>query len=135
MKIINADNMVVGRLASVVAKDLLNGEEIRIINAEKAVISGDQVYTESVYKQRLVRGDPYKGPFSPKHPDRILKRAVRGMLPYKKPRGSSAFKRLRVYNSIPEEFAGKEMHKVPAAVNDNQKYMTLQKLSKKLGGI
>ena len=134
MKVIDADNMIVGRLASEVAKDLLNGEEVRVINAEKAVISGDPVYTLNIYKQRLQRGDPYKGPFFPKHPDRILKRAIRGMLPHRKPRGSEAYKRLKVFMEFPEEFKNEKIHKIPSAANNNKKFITLENLAKKIGG-
>lgn len=134
MKIIDADNCVVGRLASIVAKDLIDGETVYIINAEKAVITGDPTYTINFYKQRLQRGDPYHGPFFPKHPDRILKRTVRGMINYKKPRGSKAFKRLRVFNSLPEELKDKEIQKMDKIQNKNQQYITLEKLSHRLGG-
>ena len=134
MKIIDAENQVLGRLASSVVKDLLRGESIYIVNAEKAVVSGDPVYTLNVYRERLQRGDPYKGPFFPRQADRILKRTVRGMLPYKKARGKEAFKRLRVFNSLPEEFRGENLERLGAAENRNRKFMTLRELSEKLGG-
>ena len=38
MVVVNAENAVVGRLASYVAKVALNGEEVTIVNAEKAII-------------------------------------------------------------------------------------------------
>ena len=42
MKVIDASECIMGRLASAVAKSLLNGEEIHIVNAENAVISGSK---------------------------------------------------------------------------------------------
>ena len=96
MKILDASGCVMGRLASHAAKSLLNGDEIHIINAEEAVISGnkDSVMGEYIEKRQL--NHPRKGPFYPRMPHLMLKRAVRGMIPYQKPRGREAFKRLRV---------------------------------------
>jgi len=128
---VDAENRIAGRTASLAAKELMKGRKVSIVNAEKAVISGDNKYTISFFKQRIDRGDPYHGPFYPKRPDMVLKRMVRGMIPYKKPMGRTAFKQLRVYLSVPEEFKGKEF-KTGKPVPPNQKGMTLQKLSERL---
>jgi len=40
--IIDADKLILGRMASIVAKRLLNGEMIIIVNAESTVISGSR---------------------------------------------------------------------------------------------
>ena len=96
---IDASNHVLGRLASKVAKHVLCGEAVAVVNAEKAVVIGNPKAIVASYKERRDRGDPYHGPFYPRHPDRILKRTVRGMLPYKTPRGREAFKRLRVFKN------------------------------------
>ena len=42
-------------------------------------------------------------------PERIVKRAVRGMLPHKQARGREALKRVMCYNVVPSELEGKEM--------------------------
>lgn len=128
--IIDAQGCVAGRIASVAAKELLKGNKVHVINAEKAVITGKPKYTVSKYKEKRDRGDPYKGPFYPRIPDRILKRMVRGMLPYKKPMGKQAFKCLRVYLSVPEQFQGKETIKAPGT--PGKKAITLEELSGKL---
>ncbi|MEW6070568.1 MAG: 50S ribosomal protein L13, partial [Candidatus Thermoplasmatota archaeon] len=83
MRVINAESAVLGRVASKVAKLLLNGEEIAVVNAEKAVITGPKKRTIMEFKEKRKIGyRPRKGPYWPRMPDRILKRAVRGMLPY-----------------------------------------------------
>ncbi len=134
MKIVDASNMIVGRLASKVAKELLNGEEIVIVNAEKAVITGSKDYIIEKYLQRRYIGSVRKGPYYPKMPDRILKRTVRGMLPMKKPRGKEAYKRLKVYMGIPREFEGKKFLVYEDAKNTKLKgFITLKELSKHLG--
>jgi large subunit ribosomal protein L13 len=133
MMVIDASNQVMGRLASFVAKSLLSGEEVSVVNAEQAVIVGSPKATIEEYKERRARGDPYHGPFYPRSPERILKRAVRGMIPYKTGRGREAFKRLRVFNSIPPELQGKEAVPVKGAANSGeQKSVKLGELVKRI---
>jgi large subunit ribosomal protein L13 len=84
----------------------------------------------------LVRGKPEFGPYFPKRPDRILKRTVRGMLPYKRARGRDAMSRLKVYVGIPMELSNKEAVKIEEASMDrlsSNKYLRLGDVSKKLG--
>ena len=69
--ILDAEEQVVGRLASRVAKMLLRGESVYIFNAEKALISGKPEFTMKTYENKLDRGDPYHGPFYPKTPEKI----------------------------------------------------------------
>ena len=134
MKVIDASGCIMGRLASHAAKSLLNGDEIHIINAEEAVISGnkDSVIGEYVEKRQL--NHPRKGPFYPRMPHLMLKRAVRGMIPYQKPRGREAFKRLRVDIGKPASINNEKIVIVDKAqMNDNTKYVSLGEVSKILG--
>jgi len=107
--IINADGLILGRMASVVAKRLLNGEEIVIVNAEKTVLSGKKKSKVMEAKEFLEVGYPRVGPFHQRRPDRIVGRTVRGMLPYKQPKGKQAYKRLKVFIGIPEELKDRKM--------------------------
>ena len=113
--IINADGLILGRMASHIAKRLLNGEKVIIVNAEKAIISGKRLSILREKHDSLQVGHYRKGPLHPRRPDRIVKRVIRGMLPRKKPRGKEALKRLRVYIGIPKDYEGKEMEKIPEA--------------------
>ena len=90
-------------MSSRLAKELLKGEEIIVVNAEKAVISGNPKWKVGHYRQKYERGDPIHGPFFPKQPDRILKRTVRGMLPWDRTKGRIAHKNLKVYVGVPDE--------------------------------
>ena len=135
MFVIDATNARLGRLASFVAKRLLDGEEIVIINAEKAIITGDpQVITER-YLERRKRGSPHHGPFFPKRPDLIVYRAIRGMIPRKKSKGREALKRLKIYLGKPTEIKGEimrfEEHQKPIEC----KFITIYELSKRLGWV
>jgi large subunit ribosomal protein L13 len=135
-KIIDATGLVLGRMASIIAKKLLNGEKIIIVNAGKAVISGDKHVIIRQYNDYLQVGHPEKGPLHPRRPDRIVKRAIRGMLPYKQPRGREALKRLRVYVSVPCELKGKEMETIPGADASKLggRYITVSELSQYIKG-
>jgi large subunit ribosomal protein L13 len=109
--IIDGENTVLGRLASNVAKRLLCGERIVIVNAEKVVVSGEPRKVIEIYKekhQKRTLTNPKRGPFWPKQPDRFVKRTIRGMLPRHKMRGREAYKRLRVYIGIPDEYVVKK---------------------------
>ena len=136
MTIINADGLILGRLASNVAKRLLLGEEILIVNTEKAVISGSKLNTFEEYKKQINRGSREKGPHYPKRPDQILKRTIRGMLPYKRKYGRDAHSRLKVYIGVPYEMQNESFETINYARMSRLstiKYMRLGDLSKKLG--
>ncbi len=113
--VINAEGLLLGRMATYVAKRLLNGEEIIIVNAEKAALSGKKRAKLSDAKEFLRVGHPRMGPFHYRRPDRIVRRTVRGMLPYKQPKGKQAYKRLKVYMAVPDDLKEREMETLPNA--------------------
>lgn len=135
MKLIDATNCVLGRLAAFTAKELLKGETIVILNAEKAFVSGSKDFIVKEYKRKRELGTERKGPFYPRMPDRILKRAVRGMLPYQKPNGRSAYKRLKVYIGTPIEFKNEPISEIDMNkfIFKGIKGMRLEELSGYLG--
>ena len=61
--LLDANNLIVGRFGTFVAKKALLGERIDIINCEKAVISGRKEEVFAKYKKRRDIGAPRKGPF------------------------------------------------------------------------
>ncbi|WP_440952581.1 50S ribosomal protein L13 [Methanococcoides sp. FTZ1] len=137
MTVIDANGLIMGRLASNVAKRLLSGEEIAIVNAENAVISGSKATTLGEYKDSINIGTREFGPYFPKRPDRILKRTVRGMLPYKRARGRDAMANLKVYVGIPADYKDAELTTVDDASMtrlSSIKYVTIGDVSRKLGG-
>ena len=89
--IIDGEGLVLGRLASKVSKILLAGESVDILNAEKIIISGNRDWAYYKYKQRIDRASISNprdmGPKYPRRPDDIFRRTVRGMIPYKQPKG------------------------------------------------
>lgn len=134
MTVIDADGLILGRLSTHVAKRLLSGEDIVIINAEKAVVSGDKVQLLEHYKHRRERGTRNHGPFFPRDADTILKRTVRGMLEYKKPSGRAAYRRLKVYVGVPKGLQAEKAETLESAKKPQlSKYTTLAAISKELG--
>jgi large subunit ribosomal protein L13 len=134
--IIDAKGLILGRMASTVAKRLLQGETIIILNAEKAAISGKKHHIVEEAKTFLEVGHPRKGPYHPRRPDRIVSRTIRGMLPRQKPKGKQAYKRLRVYLGAPLEFEDKKVETIVEASADKLKspYITVGELAKEIGG-
>jgi len=131
--IIDAQGAVLGRLGTTVAKRLLNGEEIAIVNSEKAIILGKKAEIKQRYKQKREVGTYRKGPFFPRMPDRLVKRSIRGMIPYQTPHGREAFKRLKCYIGVPTEFEGKSFETIETAVKKPAEFMTISELSQALG--
>jgi large subunit ribosomal protein L13 len=133
--IIDAKGLILGRMSSIVAKRLLQGESVIVLNAEKAAISGKRLQIVHEAKTFLEVGHPRKGPYHPRRPDRIVRRTIRGMLPWKKPKGRQAYKRLRVYLGAPKEFDGKEMQTILDASAEKLKspYITVGELAKEIG--
>jgi len=133
--LVNADGLIVGRMSSKVAKRLLNGEKVIIVNAEKAVLSGKKKSKVTEAKEFLEVGAPRKGPFHYRRPDRILRKTVRGMLPFKQPKGKNAYKKLKVFIGVPEDLKGQQMITLKEAQAAKLKgpYFTLAELAKEIG--
>jgi large subunit ribosomal protein L13 len=112
---INADGLILGRLATRVAKLALSGDIINIINCEKAVISGNRKDIRARIDHLRDMGTPFKGPFYPSKAERIVKRAIRGMLPYKQERGRMALKRVKCYDNQPVELKTADVETFPDA--------------------
>ena len=133
--VIDATGLILGRMASVVAKRLLMGEHIAIVNAEKAVISGKRKAVIRRYKERLQIGHYRKGPYWPRRPDRIVWRTIRGMLPRYKEKGKKALRRLKVFIGVPEELKDVEVQTIPEARADKLRcpYITVGELAREIG--
>ncbi|MBN1786206.1 MAG: 50S ribosomal protein L13 [Candidatus Methanofastidiosa archaeon] len=137
---IDGDNLILGRMANEVAQMLLAGEPIVIVNAEKIVISGNKEDIFKRFKHRTDladRANPRRGPFFPKTSDKLVRRTIRGMLPWRKPSGREAFRRLEVYEGIPSKYSNKEFIRIENADGNNlgtHKIVTVAELSQYLRG-
>jgi len=138
MKIYNGEGLLLGRLASVVAKTVLLGEEVIVVNCEKVIISGDKRKIFANEKQKLERkGYPLKSAKHPRLSDRFVRRAIRGMLPWRTTRGKDAFKRLMCHIGVPENLKDQELLTIETASIKkipNLKYVKVEEIIKELGG-
>ena len=135
MLVIDGTNMVFGRLASQLAKKLILGEEVHLINAEKLVIMGNpaQISGRYLVKRGLKnKGTPEHSPVWSRVPHLLVKRMIRGMLPRKTMRGKDALHRLRVYTGNPKSL--QENLKLENATFDGiSKHITIYALCKSIG--
>jgi large subunit ribosomal protein L13 len=133
--VIDGDGLILGRMASVIAKRLLAGETIDIVNAEKIVVSGKRQMVINKEKEFLNVGGFGKGPIHYRQPHRIVRRTIRGMLPHRKAHGRVAYKRLKVYIGIPEEFEGSDMEKMENYHSSklNRRFVTIGEIAENIG--
>ena len=136
MVIIDATDLVLGRLAAHAAKQALLGEKVDIVNCEKAIITGSKRDVIGRYKKKHDRGSTRKGPFMDRQPDRFVKRTIRGMLPYKQEKGKLAFNRIKCYNGLPKDLEGKEMMSIDEAhaKNISTDFGSVGTVCRELGG-
>ena len=127
--IINAEGHTLGRLLAFAAKQALLGETVIIVNVEKMLVSGDRDEIFNRYLDRLKwknKMNYRKGPFHQKRPDKFVRKAIRGMLPYKKTRGREAYKRIMTYIGIPE-YEIKETHNIDVKKQEIQNLDNIKK--------
>jgi len=130
MKIIDGKGAVLGRVASYSAKQALQGEEIVVLNCEQIIITGNRKKIQSDFEERRQRvGSSQKGPKISRMADRIVKRAIRGMLPsHRQGRGREAWKRIKCYVGIPKEFEGKKT--IVVGKDKKSKFIKVQEIAK-----
>ena len=105
--VVDATDHIAGRLSSHVAKLLLKGNRVSLVNCEKIMLSGTRANIIKEYREFLEINsiiNPKHGPVHYRRPDTLIRKMIRGMLPYeKKPSGIEAHKRLRTYIGSPKE--------------------------------
>ncbi len=116
MKIVyDGEGAVFGRLASLVAKDLLKGNEVDVLNCEKIIVSGDKklLAKKILAKREMGSGGSMKGPKYPRTAEKLTKRMIRGMLPWDRMKGRDAYRRLKCYAGGENKDAVKVKHQMP----------------------
>ena len=132
MKVIDGRDAVLGRLASYVAKESLKGEEIAVLNCEKIIITGNKKNIKENFESKRKRvGSTQKGPKVSRLNEKIVKRAIRGMLPdYREGRGKIALKRIKCYVGEPIEFKDSKKIIFEEKGNKKIKFIRVKDLSK-----
>ncbi len=137
--IVDATNLILGRMATYVAKTALSGRRVVVLNAERAVISGTKARVVARAKTKLrtrTLASQEKAPTHPRRPDTYVRRVVRGMLPWKKSRGKDALRRVRIFVGTPSEFVGKAAVRFADADASRLRvpYVSVLELSGEIGG-
>jgi len=136
MIVIDGKDLIVGRVATFVAKQALLGETVKIVNCELMYITGSREFLIEDTHRKRVQGTWSKGPFFFRRPDRFVRRVVRGMIPHKTPRGAAAYRRVMYYVGLPEAFKNEKMmiiDKANVKHIPNLKYVTVAELCRQMG--
>lgn len=139
--VIDGKDHLLGRLASVVAKEILNGQHVTVVRCEDLNISGEFFRNKlkyHAYLRKATRFNKTRGPFHFRAPSRIFYKAVRGMIRHKTPRGQAALGRLEVFEGVPPPYDHKKRVVVPAALRvlrlqPGRKYTSVGRLSHEVG--
>lgn len=136
--VVDGTDLIAGRLCSNVAKLLLQGNKVAIVNCENIMISGTRKNILGEYKKFLEIASilhPKHGPYHPRRPDTMISRMVRGMLPRKKSSGQDALKRLRAYIGVPSELKSFEKIQFDNAKirKSNAYYTSMAELGRNVG--
>eukprot|EP01123_Difflugia_compressa_P010072 TRINITY_DN3571_c0_g1_i1.p1 TRINITY_DN3571_c0_g1~~TRINITY_DN3571_c0_g1_i1.p1 ORF type:complete len:204 (+),score=33.96 TRINITY_DN3571_c0_g1_i1:109-720(+) len=139
--VVDAKGHLLGRLASIVAKQLLEGQQIVVVRCEEINISGKFIRNKIIFLQYLRKRTAFntkRGHHHFRSPAKIFWRTVRGMLPHKTDRGERALARLKVFEGIPPPFNKMKRVVVPDALRvlklkPMRKYTLLGRLSSEVG--
>ena len=130
-----------GRLASIVAKQLLSGQKVVVVRCEGIEITGSLIRNKLKYLRYLdkkMRTNPSRGPYHFRSPARMLHHAIRGMIPHKTPRGEAALEHLKVFEGVPPPYDRKKKLVVPAALRvtrlrPGRRFTNLGRLASEVG--
>ncbi|CAJ1377238.1 unnamed protein product [Effrenium voratum] len=117
--VVDCRGHLLGRLASVLAKELLNGQHVVCVRAEDINISGSLYRNKLKYanfRRKHMNSNPKQGPLHYRSPSKILWRTIRGMVPHKTARGSAALDRLKTFEGIPHPYDRKKSRLVPSCL-------------------
>ncbi|KAK9849638.1 hypothetical protein WJX84_001738 [Apatococcus fuscideae] len=139
--LVDARGHMLGRLASVLAKQLLNGEQVVVVRTEEICISGGLTRQKMKYERFLrkrMNTQPSHGPIHFRAPSKILWRTVRGMIPHKTKRGAVALERLKAFEGIPPPYDKRKRMVIPDALKvlrlqHGHRYCKLGDLSQSVG--
>merc|ERR1712099_122597 len=139
--VIDGRGHLMGRLASIVAKFILNGNKVVVVRTEGINMSGNFYRNKLKYLKFLrlrCNVKPLRGPFHFRAPGKIFWRTVRGMVPHKTERGKDAMKRLQTFEGVPPPYDKKKRMVIPSALKvlrlkAGRKYCSLGRLSHEVG--
>ncbi|KAI8986556.1 60S ribosomal protein L16 [Pilobolus umbonatus] len=139
--VIDGKGHLLGRLASIVAKQALNGQKVVVVRCEALNVSGEFFRNKLKYHAYLNKRclvNPTRGPFHFRAPSRILYKAIRGMVPHKTARGAAALDRIKLFEGVPPPYDRVKRMVVPDALRvlrlkPGRKYTTIGRISHEVG--
>ena len=117
--VIDGKGHLLGRLASITAKNILNGNKVVVVRCEAINMSGNFYRNKLKYLKFLklrCNVKPLRGPFHFRAPSKIFWRTVRGMIAHKTERGKLALKRLQTFEGVPPPYDKKKKMVIPSAL-------------------
>lgn len=136
MKVIDGTDLILGRLATKVAKAAIAGEQIVVVNCEEVVVTGKRDVVFAKYKKTANRTTMLKGPRIHRGADRLVRRTIRGMIPYKTAKGKEAFQRVMCYVGVPSEVSKEKIETFKDSNihnTENMQFVKMKEVSKVLG--
>ncbi|CAE8584029.1 unnamed protein product [Polarella glacialis] len=139
--VIDGRGHLLGRIASVLAKELLNGQHVVVVRSEDVNISGSLYRNKLKYanfKRKHMNSNPKQGPLHYRSPAKILWRTIRGMVPHKTARGAAAMDRLKTFEGVPHPYDRKKRMVVPSCLKvlrlrPERRFCRVGDLSKEVG--
>jgi large subunit ribosomal protein L13Ae len=139
--VIDGKGHLIGRMASIVAKQLELGQKIVIVRCEQVLISGKHYRSKlnlMDYLHKRTNTQPKWGPIHQMAPSRIVWRTIKGMLPYKTPRGAACLGRLKCFDGCPMTVNATKKMVIPDALKvvklaPRAKYTVLGNVAKECG--
>eukprot|EP01059_Diplonema_ambulator_P010191 TRINITY_DN201_c0_g1_i1.p1 TRINITY_DN201_c0_g1~~TRINITY_DN201_c0_g1_i1.p1 ORF type:complete len:230 (+),score=107.62 TRINITY_DN201_c0_g1_i1:53-691(+) len=143
--VIDMKGHLLGRIASIVTKEIQNGKKVTLVRCEETNISGSHIRNklkmlDFIRKRTLT--NPQKGPFHHRAPTAMVTRVIHGMVSKNERNNSKrrllAMKRLRCYEGIPKNLERTKRVVCPQALRvlrlaPNRDFCRLGRLSHELG--
>ena len=116
--IIDAKDTILGRLSTFAAKQALLGNQVNVINCEECIISGRKHAILDEYFRKSKRKAPTKAPYFYRSPEMLVKRTIRGMLPFKRSRGRVVYKNIKCYIGVPDSLKNEKAVRIEDSGHD-----------------
>merc|ERR1711998_491483 len=139
--VVDCRGHLLGRMASIIAKELLRGQKVVCVRCEQVHISGSFIRNKLKFLQFLrkrTNTNPTHGPLHQRSPSRVLHRVIRGMIPHKSHRGELAMERLKTFEGVPPPYDKMKRVVVPDAVRvtrlcPGRRFTNLGRLASEVG--
>ncbi|RZR89815.1 hypothetical protein BHM03_00017606 [Ensete ventricosum] len=136
--VVDARHHMLGRLASIVAKELLNGQRVVVVRCEEICLSGGLVRQKMKYLRFLrkrMNTKPSHGPIHFRAPAKILWRTIRGLKAYEGvPPPYDKMKRMVIPDALKYELEAKRKERALVAYERRKQLTKLRLKAEKAAG-